>query len=145
MNDSRSRETIDKFTNGAWTVLPDSGILSNEKGNEIYLEPRLTRLFYLLCKNSNTMISREQLIDQVWPDTTVNEESLTKAISDLRKLLKAHLENPPQIKTVPKRGYKMIILMPAVKRAVWKDIFKYIIYSLLIFILLILVIRGLNY
>ena len=91
------------------------------------------------------MISREQLIDQVWPDTTVNEESLTKAISDLRKLLKAHLENPPQIKTVPKRGYKMIILMPAVKRAVWKDIFKYIIYSLLIFILLILVIRGLNY
>lgn len=145
MNDMRTGVQIDKFIIGGWTVFPVSGVLANKKGDEIYLEPRLAKLLYLLSKNANQVVRRDQLIDEIWPDTFVNEESLTKAISDLRKLLKSYFDNPPPIKTIPKRGYKLIIAVPKVNRSVWKDVLKYAAYSLLGLILLILVIRGLSY
>ena len=145
MNLSDREEAIDQFTVGQWTISTQSGMLSNGLGEELYLEPRLAQLFYLLSRNSNKLVSRKQLIEQIWRDTIVNEESLTRAISDLRKVLKAHFDNPPRIKTLPKRGYTMIVSAPVVKRMLWKKIVTYIVYGLMALILLILVVRGLNY
>ena len=139
------KEAIDKFVVGSWTISLESGTVSNENGDEICLEPRLAKLFYYLSKNSSEMVSRKQLIDQIWHDTIVNEESLTRAISDLRKVLNKHFDNPPQIETIPTRGYKMILCMPLVKRPIWKMALKYFVLVLLSAVLFALVIRGLNY
>ena len=136
-------DKIDKIVIGPWTVTPESGLLSNGNGKEIYLEVRLAKLFWLLGKTPNTLLPRKTLIDQIWNDTIVNEESLTKAISDLKKVLKMHFDNPPQIKTIPKRGYKMVISTATSKKtASWKVILKYFIYFLLAFTLITLIIRD---
>lgn len=145
MKTNHSRETIDQLKAGAWSISIASGMLSDGNGNSLYLEPRLAKLFCALVANGNQLVSRKQLIAQLWEDTIVNEESLTRAISDLRKVLKTAFDHPPQIQTLPKRGYKMIITMPVSPKAAWKTVLLYIVYGLLGFVLLILIIRGLNY
>lgn len=140
-----NEEAVYKSTIGSWSISPESGIVSCGTGDETYLEPRLAKLFYVLSENANIMVPRKQLIDQIWCDTIVNEESLTRAISDLRKTLKKHFDNPPQIQTIPKRGYRMIISMSRIRRSFWMVALEYIVYILVAFILIILIIRGLNY
>jgi DNA-binding winged helix-turn-helix (wHTH) protein len=145
MNASDIVEAGDTATFGSWTVEAISGVVTDGNGGEVYLEPRLAKLFYQLGKHPNTLVSRELLIDHIWGDTIVNEESLTKAVSDLRKVLKAHFENPLSIQTIPKRGYKMVLTAPVDKGVIWKTILKYIFWVVLGIILMILVIRGINY
>ncbi len=145
MNLHDKTNTSGNFSVGLWKVSPESGMISNVSGEEVYLEPRLAKLFCLLCQNSNKLVPRKLLIDEIWSDTIVNEESLTRAVSDLRKTLKAHFVNPPKIETIPKRGYKMIISASITQKPVWKKTLKYVFYSLLAFILLMLIIRGINY
>lgn len=128
-----------------WSISEDSGIVSGPEDKELYLEPRLAKLFQELRLNANQLVSRKQLIEQIWQDTTVNEESLTRAVSDLRQILAGYFDHPPPIVTVPKRGYKMEISIPSDKKSVWGVVLKGVLYTVLGFILLVLVIRGLNY
>ncbi|MGH1366685.1 MAG: winged helix-turn-helix domain-containing protein [Calditrichia bacterium] len=140
-----NRNSTDTVKVGSWIINSVSGKLSDGKGGEVYLEPRLAKLFCLLGKNVNTLVTRDALVEEVWNETIVNEESLTKAISDLRKVLKVNFDNPPQIITLPRRGYKMTISTIPFKRPAWKIALIYAAYSVITFTLLILVIRGLNY
>lgn len=81
------------------------------------LEPRLMRLLCLLTENVGKVVSRDHLIEKLWPRVVVNENSLTRAISDLRKALSIPREATAdgcmalkcvEIKTVPKRGYCLL-------------------------------------
>ena len=145
MKEPVNMDTNDKITIGAWTLRLASGLLSDGKSAEVYLEPRLATLFYLLGKHPNQLVTRKQLIEHIWNETFVNEESLTKAVSDLRKLLATHFEDPPQIRTIPKRGYKMVIATTERKKTIWKTVGKIGFWGIVGFVLMILVIRGLNY
>jgi len=145
MNDDKTENVVDRLNIGRGTLSPETGVLSNEEGDEIYLEMRLAKLLLLLRQNSDDLVTRGQLIDQIWWDTIVNDESLTKAVSDLRKVLKLHFANPPEIITIPKRGYKMVSSGPVEKMLIWRTGLKYALYGFSAFILLILVIRGLRY
>lgn len=85
------------------------------------LEPRLMKLLCQLTENAGKVVSRDHLIEKLWPRVVVNENSLTRAISDLRKALSIPGEitadgcmelKSVDIKTVPKRGY--CLLVPAI-------------------------------
>jgi len=86
------------------------------------LEPRLMRLLCLLTENVGKVVSRDHLIEKLWPRVVVNENSLTRAISDLRKALSIPGEVTAEgcmelkcvkIKTVPKRGYCLLATVTA--------------------------------
>ena len=145
MNKPDDNSAKDKIKIDAWTLMLTSGLLTDGKSTEVYLEPRLATLFYLLGKHPNQLVTRKQLIEHIWNETFVNEESLTKAVSDLRKLLATHFEDPPQIRTIPKRGYKMVIATTERKKTIWKTVGKIGFWGIVGFVLMILVIRGLNY
>ncbi|WP_257721203.1 winged helix-turn-helix domain-containing protein [Pseudohongiella spirulinae] len=72
------------------------------------LEPRLMKLLCRLAEQSNRVISRDELISYLWPRVIVNENSLTRAVSDLRKALRYTPDHSVEIKTIPKRGYSLI-------------------------------------
>lgn len=99
-----SSEEIDV---GQWKISAKYGILSSNEGESLVLEPRLSKLNYLLFLNLNSIVSRQYLIDNIWNETIVNEESLTRAIADLRKLISNHFDNSIEIETIRKRGYKL--------------------------------------
>jgi DNA-binding winged helix-turn-helix (wHTH) protein len=98
-----------------WTVHKDRHLITwaddqNGVTCERQLEPRLMRLLCLLADNAGNVLTRDELITALWPRVVVNENSLTRAVSDLRRLL-----SPPDgsniqfIQTVPKRGYRLQI------------------------------------
>tara|TARA_R110002167_G_scaffold1445_3_gene7114 strand:+ start:21963 stop:23048 length:1086 start_codon:yes stop_codon:yes gene_type:complete len=71
------------------------------------LEPRLMHLLCLLASAPGTVQTRDYLINQIWPKVIVNENSLTRAVSELRK--KLELDGSPKrlIDTIPKTGYRL--------------------------------------
>ncbi len=54
------------------------------------------------------LLSREQLLDAVWRGVIVNDNTLTKAVADLRAQLGDDPRQPRYIITVPRRGYRLV-------------------------------------
>ena len=94
---------------GGWKFSNEYGILTSPEGKPLVLEPRLSKLLYLLCQNVNAIVSRDYLIENIWKDSIVNEGSLTRAIADLRKILSNNFNSAIKIDTIPKRGYKLVL------------------------------------
>jgi TolB-like protein/class 3 adenylate cyclase len=70
---------------------------------EIELRPKNFELLRYLVQNAGRLISKDELINAVWPKVIVGDDSLAQCVSDLRQAL-----NDPErriIKTVPRRGY----------------------------------------
>ncbi len=62
----------------------------------------------LLCADGKP-VTKATLMDQVWPDTTVEEGNLTVQIAQLRKLLGTGPQGQDWIVTVPRLGYRLIL------------------------------------
>src|SRR5687768_12748085 len=79
----------------------------------IPLPPKVLHTLLVLVENSGRVVSKDELMKAVWPDTFVEEGNLTQNISTLRKVLG---ENPGEhiyIETIPKQGYRFIAVAAA--------------------------------
>jgi Tol biopolymer transport system component/DNA-binding winged helix-turn-helix (wHTH) protein len=76
-------------------------------GEVVPVEPRAFHVLLFLLKNPGRLISKEELLDAVWGDVSVSENSLTRAIALLRKLLGDDSREPRYIATVPTVGYRL--------------------------------------
>jgi len=99
-----------EFSLGEWRVLPQlNRIRCSGTNEERQLEPRLIKLLCFLGANEERVLSREELVQELWPRVVVNENSLTRAISELRKQLHSQDSRIPNyIETIPKRGYRLL-------------------------------------
>ncbi|AZC44738.1 winged helix-turn-helix domain-containing protein [Pseudomonas chlororaphis] len=88
---------------GQW-VLQSDGLLLHD-GNGLHLPPKELHVLRLLLGAAGSLIPKDWLLDQVWPNCDVAEESLTRCIYALRKLLGR--END-YIKTVYGKGYRFV-------------------------------------
>lgn len=68
------------------------------------------RILVLLLERSGEIVSREHLIQQLWPDGTFvdYEHSVNTAVRKLREALGDDPDNPRFVETVPRRGYRFI-------------------------------------
>jgi len=98
------------FRVGAWRVQPELNRLQLIKGDECrHLEPRLIHLLSYLAANENRVLSRDELVQELWPNVIVNENSLTRAVSELRKQLAVSPAcRISYIETIPKKGYRLL-------------------------------------
>jgi DNA-binding winged helix-turn-helix (wHTH) protein len=71
----------------------------------VELTPKAFDTLLLLVRNSGRLLGKDELISRVWPETFVEEGSLSNNIFVLRKALG---ENPAYIETVPRRGYRFV-------------------------------------
>jgi len=78
-------------------------ILHSPKG-PMTLTPKVFDTLLALVENSGHVLSKEELMKKVWPDSFVEENNLAQNISTLRKVLDAGERK--YIETVPKRGYR---------------------------------------
>jgi len=92
---------------GKWQVEPDAGTISDGQ-DSVQVPPRLMRLLTLLVQDVGKTVSREILIEALWPRGYVNEEALSRAVNELRTLLGDDARAPRFIRTVPKQGYRLI-------------------------------------
>ncbi|MFN7945779.1 MAG: winged helix-turn-helix domain-containing protein [Blastocatellia bacterium] len=77
-------------------------------GEEVPLTPKALETLLVLVEHSGRILEKRKLMDQVWPDSFVEESNLTQQISTLRKALGDTSGAPQFIETVPKRGYRFI-------------------------------------
>jgi TolB-like protein/Tfp pilus assembly protein PilF len=79
------------------------------RGEErIPLTPKVVDTLLLLVESSGSVVDKDELMKRVWPDTFVEEISLTRNISVLRKTLGDGDEGREFIETIPKRGYRFV-------------------------------------
>ncbi len=71
---------------------------------KVYLGPLRTSLLHFLCKNLNTVVTREDLAQHVW-GRLVTDHTINQHISQLRKSIGSLSVHGLNISTIPKRGY----------------------------------------
>ena len=96
------------FKIGPWLVEPELNRVS-KKREEHALEPRLMRLLVLLAKTPKQLVGKDDIIDTVWQGLSVTDESLSQAVSKLRKLLDDDPDAPIYIETIRKKGYRLLV------------------------------------
>ena len=76
-------------------------------GKVVPLTPKAAETLLALITHAGHVVDRDELLKTVWPGTFVEESSLTRNISQLRKALSED-EAHPFIETIPKRGYRFV-------------------------------------
>ncbi len=69
----------------------------------------------LLVENAGSVVEKEEILKQVWQGAFVEEGSLTRTISILRKTLSCGEDGQELIATVPKRGYRLVVPVKVVE------------------------------
>jgi Tol biopolymer transport system component/DNA-binding winged helix-turn-helix (wHTH) protein len=89
-------------------------------GEVLSVEPKAFRVLLMLLRNPQKLISKEELLNAVWGDTAVSENSLARAIALLRRLLGDESRNPHYIETVATVGYRLVCKVEAFEDAAGK-------------------------
>lgn len=71
------------------------------------VEPLAMRILMVLVEAEGQVVTREEMIDAVWPDGYAGEGSLSRAIWSLRQALGDNARSPDFIETVPSVGYRL--------------------------------------
>ncbi len=77
-------------------------------GHTVQLEPKAMDVLCALLEQPGVVLSRENLVTQVWGLEYVSDESVTRAISVLRRAFREADGSREYIETVPKRGYRIL-------------------------------------
>jgi DNA-binding winged helix-turn-helix (wHTH) protein/TolB-like protein/Tfp pilus assembly protein PilF len=101
------------FHLGRWLVCPKLNTVQAD-GRVIRLEPKFMQVLVCLANRPGEVISKEELLRAVWLDTFVTDDVLTRAISELRRVLGDDAKRPHVIETVARTGYR--IIAPVLRR-----------------------------
>jgi DNA-binding winged helix-turn-helix (wHTH) protein/tetratricopeptide (TPR) repeat protein len=79
------------------------------RGEErISLTPKAFDVLRYLVDNPARLVTHDELLDALWPDTYVQPEVLRKYVLEIRKVLEDQPKDPHFIETLPKRGYQFV-------------------------------------
>jgi len=72
-------------------------------GQEIKLRPKVFDALHYLIENRGRLVPKEELIQALWPESFVTDDSLVQCMVELRRALDDRCQEI--LKTVPRRGY----------------------------------------
>jgi len=84
-------------------------------GEPIALTPKAFNVLAVLVRHSGSLVEKDELLNEVWPDTIVEESSLSQKIYQLRKILDDGSGEDHYIQTVPRHGYRFVAEVREVK------------------------------
>jgi TolB-like protein/cytochrome c-type biogenesis protein CcmH/NrfG len=95
------------FRLGNRTVYPAlNRVVSGD--DEHTVEGKVMDVLVALALNSDDVVSKNELLDTVWPNQAVAEGVLVRAIHELRHVLDDSAQNPRYIENVPRVGYRLL-------------------------------------
>src|SRR5712691_1594305 len=86
-------------------------------GEQLPVTPKAFDTLMALVEADGRVVGKEELLKKVWPDTFVEEGSLSRNISALRKVLGESPDDQKYIQTIPKRGYRFVASVTQVREA----------------------------
>ncbi len=78
-------------------------------GQSVGLAPKPFDTLAYLVRSSGRVVSKQELLDAVWPDTFITEDGLVQCVVEIRRALGDSAKTPRYIETVPKRGYRFLM------------------------------------
>jgi DNA-binding winged helix-turn-helix (wHTH) protein/TolB-like protein/lipoprotein NlpI len=75
-------------------------------GQVMPLTPKVFDTLLLFVENNNSLLTKDEMLGRLWPDSFVEESNLAQNVSMLRRALGEQPDGKPYIETVPKRGYR---------------------------------------
>ncbi|WP_159591715.1 winged helix-turn-helix domain-containing protein [Chelativorans xinjiangense] len=82
------------------------GCLEDGTGCERFLRPKSYRALEVLCERRGRLVSKDDLVREIWPDVFVSDDSLAHCVSDIRRVLGP--DGAKLLRTVPRRGYMLL-------------------------------------
>jgi DNA-binding winged helix-turn-helix (wHTH) protein/Tfp pilus assembly protein PilF len=102
---------------GSFQIDPRTWLLT-EDGRAVDLSPRLVEIFAHIVSRSGAIVTKDELLERFWPDVHISDNTLTRAIADIRKALGDVAAEPKYLETVSRRGFRFVgdapITTPAV-------------------------------
>src|SRR5689334_1412383 len=88
---------------GEWVADPATNELRRGR-RTVRLEPKPMDVLMLLAARPGEVVSREELLTEVWPGVVVSDETLTQGVARLRRALG---DDAGYVETIAKRGYRL--------------------------------------
>ena len=104
---SRDRGTGTRYAFGPFELNVESAELLRE-GRQVPLTPKAFDVLVFLLRQRQRVVTKDEIFKAVWRDTIVSDDSLSQAISSLRKALGDISTEPVFVATIPRRGYRFI-------------------------------------
>ena len=92
---------------GEWTVRPHRNRIERGSGS-VHLAPKAMAVLDCLAQASNSVVTRQEIFDSVWPGAVVSDEVLTQRIAEIRKAFGDSAQQSKIIETIPKIGFRLI-------------------------------------
>ena len=100
---------------GDFRLDPSEHLLLRD-GEPVSLTPKAFDLLVHLVEHRGRLVSKDQLLKALWPESFVEEANLTVSISALRKALGEKRGATQYIDTIPKLGYRFVARVEAIQR-----------------------------
>ena len=95
------------FVIGSWTVEPDKLTLSSCE-RSVSVTPMSMKLLTYFAARQGKLITREDLLRDIWEGRIVSDETINRTIGYLRSSLGDTAKNSQYIQTVPRKGYRLL-------------------------------------
>src|SRR5271167_4052305 len=82
-----------------------------QNGMPISLAPKPYAVLCYLVEHPGRLITHDELLEALWPETYVQPQVLRTYMLDLRRILEDDAGQPRFIQTVPKRGYRFVAVV----------------------------------
>ena len=92
---------------GRFTVDVSERLLLSD-GEAVQLPPKVFDTLVLLVESKGRLVEKDDLMNRLWPDTFVEEATLARNISNIRRALGEASGEQKFIETVPKHGYRFV-------------------------------------
>jgi TolB-like protein/DNA-binding winged helix-turn-helix (wHTH) protein len=93
---------------GPWLIQPSLNTIS-QNGVSKRIEPKIMEVLVCLAQHMGEVVSKEKLLQAVWPDMFVSDDVLKRSVSELRRVFGDDAHAPRFIETVSKRGYRLVV------------------------------------
>jgi DNA-binding winged helix-turn-helix (wHTH) protein len=77
-------------------------------GRAVDLSPRLVEILAHIVSREGQIVTKDELLERFWPDVHVAENTLTRAIADIRKAIGDDAARPKYLETASRRGYRSL-------------------------------------
>ena len=91
--------------------------LRDREGNPVDLRPQAFAVLRYLAQNADRLVTKDELIEAVWLDIAVTEDSLFQCIHEIRRALRD--EARTILQTAPKRGYRLVLSVHGERLPSW--------------------------
>jgi Tol biopolymer transport system component/DNA-binding winged helix-turn-helix (wHTH) protein len=96
-----------RYRFGPFRLEPATRRLLRDSG-EVTLPPKAFDLLVLLVRAHDRVLTKQELLDAVWPDTAVTENTLTQRVKEIREALGDEAQEPRYVGTVSRVGYRFV-------------------------------------